>query len=410
MAAGDPHSTLPRLRRVEIIPVRQGREQVLALRDPSGLAEETVVVSAATLLILQMLDGRHTMRELQTELMRRTGQLVRSDQIERLIAQFDEQFLLETDRFEEHRRRRLEAFRASGVRLCRDEGGYPREPKAFAVMVDGWRQDLPPRATAATGELVGAIAPHIDYGRGHASYAHVYRDLDEACQADLFIILGTDHYGDTQFAATRCDFETPFGRVRTARDVLERLEQRFIGDLFDGELQHVGEHTIEFQVLLLQHLIGRKRDFEIVPLLCGGLQEEIDDGRSASENAEVRSLTECLGEIMADPSRPACLLASVDLSHVGPSFGGDRPVTPGLLEKIEAHDRAVLDAAVALDPDRLFQVVAGRRNDTNICGLSPLVLAAGSLPPCRGELLDYRQATAPDRSQSVTFAAATFWR
>ena len=408
MAHQDP---LPRLRRIDIVAVRSGRQDMLALRDPSGLADQAVVVSPSALLILQMLDGRHTMRELQTELVRRTGQLVRSDQLERMIGQLDEGLLLQTPRFEEHRQRRLAEYRASGVRECRyAEGGYPLEPDAFRAMVDGWVGDLPPRATPATGELVGAIAPHIDFARGARGYAHVYRDLAESCDGDLFIILGTDHFGDTQFAATRSDFETPLGRVRTARDVLDRIEAQFVGDLFDGELQHLGEHSVEFQAVLLQHFLGGKRDFEIVPILCGGLQEEMEGGLPAAENAEVRSLIECLREVVAGGARRSCVIASADLSHVGPDFGGDRPVTPASLEKVEAFDRQVLGAAVALERDRVFELVAERRNDTNLCGLCPIYVALGALGKCRGELLDYQQAAGPDRRQAVSFAAATFWR
>jgi AmmeMemoRadiSam system protein B len=275
-------------------------------------------------------------------------------------------------------------------------------------MVEGWMGDLRERASPSRGRLVGAIAPHIDFGRGSVSYAHAYRDL-AACPADLFVILGTDHFGDTLFAATRNDFETPLGRVPVARDVLERIEAAFIGDLRDGELQHLGEHTIEFQVVLLQHFLGG-RPFEIVPLLCGGLQEEMEAGVPASENAEVHSLVECLREIAAGGERSVCVLASADLSHVGPNFGGDRPLTPGYLEKIADFDREILASAVAGDPDGMFRLVAGRRNDTNICGLSPMYVMVSALGACRGQLLDYRQATAPDRKQSVTFAAATFWR
>jgi len=402
---------LPRLRRIDIVPVRSGRQEMLALRDPSGLVHQALVVSPSALIVLQMLDGRHTMRELQTELVRRTGQLVRSDQLERIISQLDEGLLLHTPRFEEHRQRRLAEYRACGVRECRHaEGGYPLEPDAFRAMVVGWLNDLPPRATVPSGRLVGAIAPHIDFGRGARGYAHVYRDLAEDCNADLFIILGTDHFGDTQFAATRCDFETPLGRVRTARGVLDRMEAQFIGDLFDGELQHPAEHTVEFQAVLLQHFLGGKRDFEIVPILCGGLQEEIEEGLPASENAEVSSLIECLGEIVADGARKTCVIASADLSHVGPDFGGDRPVTSAFLEKVEAFDRQVLEPVIGLERDRLFQLVAERKNDTNICGLCPIYMALGALGECRGELLDYQQAASPDRRQAVSFAAATFWR
>ncbi len=409
MSGTDATEPLPRLRRLDIVPVQHGRDTVFGLRDPSGLAPDTMAVSAGALLIIQLLDGEHTMREIQTEVARHTGQFVPSVQIEQMLRQLDENLLLETPRFAAHRDRREQDYRAAGVRSCAHaKGGYPTDREDFARMVEAWVQALPERESPVAGELVGAIAPHIDFERGAPGYAHVYRDLAEACEAELFVILGTDHFGDTQFAATRNDFETPLGRARTARDVLDRLESEFVGDLFEGELQHIGEHTIEFQVVLLQHFL--ERDFEIVPLLCGGLDEEFEADSGTVENAEVQSIVECLQELLQEDERRACIIASADLSHVGPRFGAARPLTSADLRPVEEHDRAVLAAAMAGDGEGMFQLASQRGNDTNICGLAPMYVLVKALGKFRGELLDYRQATSPDRQQSVSFAAATLWR
>ena len=411
MSAPGGTDRLPKLRRLDIVPIQQGRETVFGLRDPSGLAENMMAVSSGALLIVQMLDGEHTMRELQTQIAQRTGQFVPSVQIEQMIRQLDENLLLETPRFEEFQTQRAQEYREAGVRRCTHaEGGYPPDPDGFAQMIETWLSALPAREGDIEGQLAGVIAPHIDFERGSASYAHAYRDLAAACDADLFVILGTDHFGDTQFAATRNDFETPLGRVHTAKDVLEQIESSFIGDLFEGELQHVGEHTIEFQVVLLQHFIGRDRDFEIVPLLCGGLEEELEEGADAVENAEVLSIVECLQALLEQGDRKTCLIASADLSHVGPRFGADRPLMAPDLEKVQEHDRQVLQAAMVGDAEGMFRLISRRRNDTNICGLAPIYVLLRSLGDFRGQLLDYRQATSPDRQQSVSFAAATLWQ
>jgi AmmeMemoRadiSam system protein B len=409
MSGTDSTEPLPRLRRLDIVPIQHAGDTLFGLRDPSGLAPDTMAVSAGALLIIQLLDGEHSMRQVQTEVARRTGQFVPSTQIEQMLRQLDENLLLETPRFAAHRDRREREYRAAGVRSCTHaEGGYPTDRDDFGKMVDAWMQALPERESPVEGELVGAIAPHIDFERGAPGYAHVYRDLSKACEADLFVILGTDHFGNTQFAATRNDFETPLGRVPTARDVLDRLESEFIGDLFEGELQHIGEHTIEFQVVLLQHFI--RRDFEIVPLLCGGLDEEFGAGSDTVENAEAQSIVECLQELLQEDERKACIIASADLSHVGPRFGATHPLTSADLKPVEEHDRAVLAAAMAGDAEGMFQLVSHRGNDTNICGLAPMYVLVKALGEFRGDLLDYRQATSPDRSQSVSFAAATLWR
>ena len=398
---------VPRLRPLDIVPVQQGGQPMILLRDPSGLSANAVMVSAGMLAVLRLLDGQQTLRGMQTALARQTGEFVTSRQLERIIEQLDEALLLESPRLEAHRAARLAEYRPSGVRPCvHAEGGYPSEPQAFAEVVDGWARELPPLEPGPDGRVVGVIAPHIDFGRGGTTYAHAYRDLVAHCDADLFVILGTDHHGSMQFSATRNDFETPLGRVRVSRDALVALDARFIGDLYEGELQHLGEHTIEFQVVLLRHFLAQ-REFEIVPLLCGGLGEDIEAGESTPQDAEVLSMVECLQQLVAS-GRRVCLIASADLSHVGPRFGDNRRLTPSYLASVEEHDRAVLEHAIAGRADAMFAAVSTRRNDTNICGLAPIYLMLKALGDCRGALLDYRQATSPDGQQSVTFAAATF--
>jgi len=147
-----------------------------------------------------------------------------------------------------------------------------------------------------------------------------------------------------------------------------------------------------------------------VPLLCGGLGEDIEAGESQPQDAEVLSLIDCLRALLVETKRKVCVVASADLSHVGPRFGDNRTLTGSYLASIEQHDRAVLDHAIAARPDEMFATVSARGNSTNICGLAPIYIMLKALGDCRGELLDYRQATSPDRQQSVSFAAATFWQ
>ncbi|MGQ9731633.1 MAG: AmmeMemoRadiSam system protein B, partial [Candidatus Zipacnadales bacterium] len=336
--------------------------------------------------------------------------LIRSDQIQQIITQLDDALLLETPRLVEFRQRVLADYRASGRRPCAHAGGgYPSQPALFAQMVDSWLQTLSPREVQASGRLIGLIAPHIDFERGAAGYAYAYRELAENCDADLFIILGTDHHGETQFAATRNTFETPLGPVPVAQDALAQLELQFVGDLFEGELQHIGEHTIEFHAVLLKYFLG-DRDFEIVPILCGGLSEELAAGETTVQDAETLSLIDCLRSLVATTARSTCVIASADLSHVGPRFGGNRLLTTDFLKQVEEYDRRILQHAVNGEPEAMFAEVGNHHNNTNICGLMPIYMLVQTLHGTRGILLHYEQATTSDRQQSVSFAAAAFYR
>jgi len=51
-------------------------------------------------------------------------------------------------------------------------------------------------------------------------------------------------------------------------------------DLEDGILSHRNEHSIEFQVIFLQHLFGAESGPKIVPVLCGNIMEKVADSRT----------------------------------------------------------------------------------------------------------------------------------
>ncbi len=72
-------------------------------------------------------------------------------------------------------------------------------------------------------------------------------------------------------------------------------------DLFDDELTHRTEHSIEFQVVFLQYLLGGRRDFTIVPILVGSFHDLMERGIDP----------------IAGPGRPAV--------HRGPADGGGGP-------------------------------------------------------------------------------------
>ncbi|MGQ9731542.1 MAG: hypothetical protein ACUVX8_09755, partial [Candidatus Zipacnadales bacterium] len=70
MADKSAETLLPRLRPIDIVPVRHQGRQMLMLRDPSGLAQNAVMVTGGMLRILRMLDGEHTIRQVQIALAR----------------------------------------------------------------------------------------------------------------------------------------------------------------------------------------------------------------------------------------------------------------------------------------------------------------------------------------------------
>src|SRR5262249_47895214 len=128
--------------------------------------------------------------------------------------------------------------------------------------------------------LRGVLSPHIDFHRGGPVYTWSYREVVERCDADVFVILGVAHqYFRNRFALTRKSFQTPLGLAPTDCEYVEQLATVAGDQLFDDELAHRTEHSIEFQVVFLQYVLGGRRNFSIVPILVGSFSDLMDDGK-----------------------------------------------------------------------------------------------------------------------------------
>lgn len=401
----------PKLRPVEAFPTEVHGRQVLCLRDPTHVAEAVLFIPLAAVNILRYFDGTHSVLDIQAEYARLNGAILFREQVEGLIAMLDQHYFLESDRRAQHEQALEEAFRRAGTRAAfLADKSYPAEPSALRQMLDqfldhpGGPADQPGHAREP---LRAMIAPHIDYMRGGAGYAWAYRGLNEKTDADLFVIFGTAHAGTSRpFAACAKDFETPLGTVPTDYTLLQQLRHRCSDVLAVDDIAHRTEHSIELQVVLLQHLVGALRPIRILPILCDSLHRRIGDGKLPSDDPEIRSFLEILHDLLEAQERPACLIAGVDLAHMGARFGDADSITPGLLRWIEDQDRQMLERVAAGDPDGFFSFVTREGDRRRICGLSPTYALLHLMRGRTGQLLHYGQAADPQGV--VSFCSVTF--
>jgi len=401
----------PKLRPVEAVPFRRGESVLVQLFDPTRVADKVVVVPQEMLFLLSLLDGDHSVVDIQAALMRRFGQLVFSEQIEQVINQLDEALLLDSERFREHVRKMEEEFRRAPVREpCSAGSGYPADPEELVAMLDALHARLDDRPARGAGELVGLVSPHIDFERGGISYAHAYQALAAGCDAELFVIFGTAHFArDALFILTTKDFRTPLGVAPTRGELVEKIAARCTQDLFAEELVHKNEHSVEFQVVCLQHILGG-REFQILPILCGSFERRVRDDDSPREIPEVAEFLEALAEVVAASGLKACFIAGADLSHIGRQFGDEFDLTPTVMADVEAADRRTLGFLERMDPDGFNRDVCSDDNARHICGLPAIYALFAAVGAGRCDLLDYRQATDYDLQRAVTFASLALYR
>ena len=100
------------------------------------------------------------------------------------------------------------------------------------------------------------------------------------------MILGTSHYGaPDRFGLTRKQFATPFGEARYRYQLVNELENAAPAAVRMEDYCHAVEHSIEFQVVFLQHLYGP--EVKILPILCGPFVKSIYEGGLPEDNADV---------------------------------------------------------------------------------------------------------------------------
>jgi hypothetical protein len=426
----------PRLRALEAFPVEQQGQRCVALRDPAGFTDQIAVLAPPLLDLVSLFDGDHSIDEIREILRGRHGEAPTAKQIADVVERFDAAGFLDSERFRERRRALEDAFRRSPVRPAVHAGGaYAGDAAELRAQIDGFfsapggpgvaidgdpftypvaspsaaapQATAAPRASTPALQTRALIAPHIDFHRGGSTYAWAYREILERSDADLYVVLGTCHAGmPDPFAVTLKSYETPLGPVPVDREFYEALHRRAGQDLLASEPAHRAEHSIEFQAVMLQRVVGARRPFAILPVLASYLHESLWSGGDPEADPRVPRFVDALRETIAASSRRVCLVAGVDLAHVGPRFGDPEANTAASLARVEGDDRAMLESVVAVDPRGFYAGIAADRDARRICGLSPIYTLLRLLPEAPGRLVRYTQW--PDPQGAVTFCAVAY--
>jgi AmmeMemoRadiSam system protein B len=394
---------------LELFPVEHGGKQLVLIRDHLGLVPEGKAVELPLYQFMTLLDGSRDMRDLQMALMRlQGGLLVGSDEVKRLLAQLDQSYLLDTDGFRKARDRLVQEFLSSPVRPCSHCGrAYPDNPAGLRARLD---EILAGGRTASQSheKVLALVSPHIDLSVGSKGYAAAYHGLGNATPSRV-IILGVGHQMvQGLFSVTEKDFSTPLGTVQGERTVVKKLRSLDGAAIAPDDFAHKAEHSIEFQVIFLQHLL-RKTPFQIIPILCGSLQAALPEYRRSVYQDKAGPFLEALREIVGDPGHETLVVAGVDLSHIGPKFGHDMPARQ-FENRSEAHDKALLHHLLSTNADGFWEESAKVNDQYNVCGFAALACLLEVLPPCKGELLHYEIWHEDATRSAVSFAAVVFER
>jgi len=411
----------PRLRPLNVQRHEQQGNAYALLTDPQGAFEHGVLVPLDVFLeMVRFFDGSATLPELQGRFLRQTGRFIALEELERLVADLDRAMVLDGPTFEafhqDYRQSRSRPAALAGRSYAGTERALRSQLSRFFTDSRGagtWNEAGPngPKADGSAGasSLRAILSPHIDFERGGLSYTWSYKELVEKSEADVFVIFGVAHqYCRRRFSFTYKDFETPFGTVPTDRSYLDKIVERVGDDHFEDELAHRTEHSIEFQVVFLQYVLGERRPYSIVPILVGSFHDLMERGIDPIEDEEVRRVVEALRDVEARSRKKVAYIGGIDLSHAGPQFGDPQPGDAATQDEIRSFDASMLAMAEACDPRGWFETASKVRNRWRVCGLAATYTLLHTIRPARGRILNYDQAIDGARSCCVSFASVAF--
>ncbi|HUG54829.1 MAG TPA: AmmeMemoRadiSam system protein B [Vicinamibacteria bacterium] len=403
-------TALPALRRtLEMMPSPVPESPGLLVRDPFRYARGVLILPPALVPCLLLFDGRHDEGDLREILARLTGTVEVGEVVEHLVDTLSGGGFLEDDVFEGIRAERHRSFAEEATRTPLHAGAaYPEDPDDLRALLARYLAEAP-KAAAPAGPVVAVAAPHVSPEGGWRSYAAAYRALPPDAAGRTFVILGTSHYGEPErFGLTHKPFRTPLGQAHVAPELVDRLAGAAGEAACLEDYCHAIEHSIEFQVLFLQHLYGA--DVHIVPILCGPFARATVEGGSPEDDAGVARFLDALGAMAAD--EPGLLwVAGVDMAHVGRRYG-DRfaaRAEAGRLLEVGQQDRARLGRLAEGDAAGFWALVREGSDPLRWCGSSPLYTLVRAVRPRAGAVLHYEQWNI-DPESVVSCAGLAFTR
>jgi MEMO1 family protein len=388
----------------------------LFIRDPYHYSDATLLVPPPLVPALDWFDGHSSTLDLRAELVRITGEIQVGDIERHLFEALNEAGFLENDRYLELKNQREAEFAAEPIRMPNfADAGYPAAlPKLSALLNkqigESVRDVDEPLQNQGKGAIVAIAAPHASPDGGWGTYRAAYRTLPPRVQtADVtFVILGTSHYGAPErFGLTRKNFKTPFGDAQTNTALVNELFEDAKDAAAMEDYCHAVEHSIEFQVVMLQHIYGP--DVRILPILCGPFVKSIYESGLPEDTPRVARFFDALGNIAAREGRRLLWVLGVDMAHMGRRYSDPLRATANIGEMlaIEQRDRERIAKIAQADVAGYWSLVQERHDDLKWCGSAPFYTFMKVMPGVKGELLNYHQWQI-DPHSVVSFGALRF--
>ncbi|HZH49038.1 MAG TPA: AmmeMemoRadiSam system protein B [Nitrospira sp.] len=401
----------PVLRNLQFSPIKEGEEQYIVLWDPSGLSKEKLVLPLNYFFIVQHFDGEHSLHEIGGLYLKRFGEFLMPDKVEQLVSDLDANLFLEGERAESARKQVQDVYRQAPLRAAAFAGrSYEADGAKLKKQIDGFftsKEGPDFKPSENKGKLIkGLVAPTYDLKQAGPIYAWAYKELQEAQQPDVLIIIGTAHAGlENFYAVTEKDFETPLGVVPVDRPILDRLKS-LVPECFAEDIAHVSEHAIEFQLPFIQTNTGATKPASIVPILSSFSAMSVAD---PSVRAMIDRFLSALRDAIAASGKAACVIAAGELAHLGMRYGDSAPPTDFSFHRSMQYDLEMLKFVEELKPEEFARYIQKEQDQRRISGFSPIYSLLRLIQAEKGQVLRYDRGITDQYNSTVSYASMAFF-
>ncbi len=413
LSSSRPDLLYPRVRAVEAFPIEDNGERKICLRDPQHIAESALLLPQAAVYIVSLFDGTRTLEEIQQECTRQFQQVLPMSQLEELVLKLDGENYLHSLTFDAAVNQLKTEYQAAPHRPAFHAGqAYEGDPEKLRALLNELQNQArtEQQSNIQSKPLTALVSPHIDMHRGGPCFAYAYNEAAAAPAADLYIVFGTGHQSrEGLFIATKKGYDTPLGLMPTDHDFVKTFNDKAPYDVYNEELLHRDEHSVEFQAVWLRHILDGG-DAKMVPILTGSLHHYVREGVSPRDDALVAETLDLLRDMIENYPGNVCVIAGADMSHVGKRFGQPDGIPERELERVKQEDQELVDAMEACDAEAFYWSIANKKDRNNVCGLSPIYMMLDVTRPKHGRLLHYDRAIEQDTESVVTFASLAFYK
>jgi MEMO1 family protein len=263
---------------------------------------------------------------------------------------------------------------------------YPGSASACEKEIKGFLKEYP-LDTIDQKSLIGGIVPHAGWYFSGSIACNVIHCLAGKNSPDVIVIFGMHlHSSSPAYIMVEGAWETPFGPIEIEKELAAELSQKFTFQIETAD-RFTQDNTIELQLPFIKYFF---KDAKIVPIGAPPTKQSLDIGKAVADISKQLGLQ-------------VSIIGSTDLTHYGPNYGfvSHGSGSSALEWARNENDRRVIDAMLAMDPERVIKEAATNQNACCSGAAATAIAAAKQLGAKQAQTISY--ATSFDKSPGDSF-------